>query len=180
MAEEREEMAESKCVRDLEVHEDLKFQRRSWLVQRVGWIVMALVLLAALVGLFGGAGLLGGEAKAGSEDAMVSVSYERFLRFMKPTTLQIQLSQEAGKEGNVSVWLDREYLDGLQVQQITPQPDAARTGPERLTYVFEVDHLNGPATITFDLLPEQEIGALRGRVGIGAGEQVSFGQFVYP
>ena len=108
-------MAESKRVGDLEVHEDLMFQRRSWLVQRVGWIAMALVLLATLVGLFGGAGLLGGEAKAGSKDAMVSVSYERFLRYMKPTTLQIQLSQEAGKEGKVSVWLDREYLDGRQV-----------------------------------------------------------------
>ena len=140
----------------------------------------SLVLLAALVGLLGGTGLLGGEAKASSKDAMVSVSYERFLRFMKPTTLQIQLSQKAGKEGKVSVWLDREYLDEFQVQQITPQPDTARSGPKRLTYVFKVDDPNGPATATFDLLPEQEIGALRGRVGIDGGKPVSFGQFVYP
>jgi len=172
--------SEIKRVGDLEINEDLKSQRRTWLVQRVGWIVMALVVLAALVGLFGGAGLLGGAAKAGSEDAVVSASYERFLRFMKPTTLQIQLSQEAGKDGKVSVWVDRQYLDGLQVQQITPQPSSAKTGPERLTYVFEVDDPNRPAMVTFDLLPEQEIGALRGRVGVGDGEQVSFGQFVYP
>ena len=49
-----------------------------------------------------------------------------------------------------------------------------------MTYVFEVGDPNGSATITFDLLPEQEVGALRGRVGIGDGEQVSFSQFVYP
>jgi hypothetical protein len=167
-------------VGDLEVNEDLTFQRRSWVMQRVGWVVMTLVMLAALVGLFGGAGALGGEAQSSSEDAAVSVSYERFLRFIKPTTLQIQLSQEAGKGGKVSVWVDREYLDGLQVQQITPQPSSAKTGAKRLTYVFEVDDPNGPAMVTFDLLPEQEIGALRGRVGVGDGEPVSFGQFVYP
>jgi hypothetical protein len=103
-------------VGDLEVNEDLTFQRRSWVMQRVGWVVMTLVMLAALVGLFGGAGALGGEAQASSEDAAVSVSYERFLRFMKPTTLQIQLSQEAGKERKVSIWLEREYLDEFQVQ----------------------------------------------------------------
>ncbi len=171
---------ESKRVSDLEVNEDLKFQRRDWAVQRVGWVAMALVALVALLGFFGGTGALRGEAKATNEDAVVSVSYERFLRFMKPTTLQIQLGQEAGKEGKVSAWLDRRYLDGLQVQQITPQPDSAKAGPEKLTYVFEVDDPNGTTTVSFDLLPEQKVGVLKGRVGIGDGEPVSFGQFVYP
>lgn len=121
-------MAEIKRVGDLEVNEDLRFQRRVWVVQRVGWVAMALVALAALVGLFGGTGSLRGEAKASSEDAIVSVDYERFLRFMKPTTLEIQVGPEAGKEGMVSIWLDREYLDGLQVQQITRSQTARRPG----------------------------------------------------
>lgn len=99
---------------------------------------------------------------------------------MKPTTLEVQLDREAGKGGKVSIWLDREYLDGLQVQQVTPQPSSAKAGPERLTYVFEVDDPNGPTTISFDLLPERTFGPLKGRVGIGDGEPVGFGQFVYP
>ena len=171
---------ETKRVSDLEVNEDLEFQRRDWAAERVGWVAMAAVVVVALLGLFGGTGSLGSSAKATSEDTVVSVSYERFLRFMKPTTLQIQVGQEAGKEGKVSIWLDRHYLDGLQVQQIIPQPDSAKAGPERLTYVFEVDDPNGSAEVSFDLLPEQKVGALEGRVGIGDAKPVSFGQFVYP
>jgi hypothetical protein len=172
-------MAEPERVSDLQINEDLEFQRRSWVLQRVGWVVMGLVVLAALLGLFGGTGSLGG-AKAGSEDAVMSVSYERFLRFMKPTTLQIRLSPEAGTEGEVTVWLDREYLEGMQVQQVTPQPDSAEAGPDRLTYVFKVDDPNGPTAVTFDLLPQQKIGPLKGRAGIDDGEPVNFSQFVYP
>jgi hypothetical protein len=38
---------------DLEIQEDLPFQRREWLVERVAWGVMALLIVAALLGLFG-------------------------------------------------------------------------------------------------------------------------------
>ncbi len=171
---------ETKRVSDLEVSENLKFLSRAWAAQRVGWVVMAAVVIAALLGLFGGTGSVGSEAKATSEDAVVSVSYERFLRFMKPTTLEIQLGQEAGKEAKVSIWLDRRYLDSLQVQQITPQPSSAKAGLERLTYVFEVDDPNGTTAVRFDLLPEQRIGPLKGVVGIDGGKPVNFEQFVYP
>jgi len=39
---------------DLEVAENLAFQRRAWKVQRAGWVAMALLVGAALAGLFGG------------------------------------------------------------------------------------------------------------------------------
>ncbi len=172
---------ETKGISDLEVNENLKFQRRDWAAQRVGWVAMGTVVVAALLGLFGGTGLLGGsQAKASSEDAVVSVSYERFLRFMKPTTLEIDLGREAGKEGKVSVWLDRRYLEGFQVQQITPQPSSAKSGPKRSTYLFEVDASSGTTAVSFDLLPEQRIGPLKGVVRIDDGKPVSFEQFVYP
>lgn len=171
---------ETKRVGDLEINENLKFQRRDWAVQRIGWAVMAVFVIAALLGLFGGTGSLRGEAKGGSGDAAVSVSYERYLRFMKPTTLEIQVGEEAGKNGKISVWVDRRYLDGLQIQQITPQPSSAKSGAERLTYVFEVDDPDKATTVSFDLLPQQKFGVLKGRVGVGDGEPVSFGQFIYP
>jgi hypothetical protein len=47
-------VAELKRVSDLEVNEELEFQRRDWMAQRVGWTVMALVVVVALLGLLGG------------------------------------------------------------------------------------------------------------------------------
>lgn len=37
----------------LEVGEDVKFQNRWWVFERIAWVFMALLLLAALLGLLG-------------------------------------------------------------------------------------------------------------------------------
>ncbi len=39
-----------KRVGDLEIDQDLAFERRQWSVQRVGWGVGALIIVAALLG----------------------------------------------------------------------------------------------------------------------------------
>ncbi len=46
-------MTKVQRVGDLEVAQDRTFQRRSWTIQRVGWVVMLLVAAAALAGLTG-------------------------------------------------------------------------------------------------------------------------------
>ena len=46
-------MSSMQRVGDLEIEQDHDFQRRSWRLQRAGWIVLSLVLLAGLLGLFG-------------------------------------------------------------------------------------------------------------------------------
>lgn len=37
---------------DLKVSEDMAFQHRTWVVQRVAWAALALLLIAAMLGLF--------------------------------------------------------------------------------------------------------------------------------
>jgi hypothetical protein len=46
-------MAETQYSGDLVIEQDLRFQRRTWVAQRVGWGVIACVLVAALLGLLG-------------------------------------------------------------------------------------------------------------------------------
>jgi hypothetical protein len=83
-------MAEVQRAGDLELNQDLRFQRRMWAVQRIGWAVMALVVLAGLLGLFGPGPL--SSATAGKEEGPLLVEgYERFVRFRIPTTLQVRL-----------------------------------------------------------------------------------------
>jgi hypothetical protein len=164
---------------DLEISENLDFQRRVWAFQRVGWVLMALVVLVALLGLLG-PGLLSTSAKAENENANLSIrEYERFLRFFKPTDLRLQLDPGATTDGEAHVWLDRQYVEGFQVQRVTPEPESVEVGPDRLTYVFNVDELEGPTAVAFNLQP-QKFGRLQGQVGLEGEEPVSFGQFVYP
>ena len=69
-------MSEHHRVGDLEISQDLTFQRRSWIVQRVGWVMLALLILAALGGLFGPGPL--SRARAGPHDGPLWVEYQRF------------------------------------------------------------------------------------------------------
>jgi len=46
-------MSKAERAGDLEIDEDLSFQRREWRVQRGGWVVMAVLILLALLGLTG-------------------------------------------------------------------------------------------------------------------------------
>lgn len=172
-------MSKVQRVGDLEVNQDLEFQRHIWTVQRVGWVVMTLVVLAALLGLFG-PGLFG-RATAGNQEAPVSIEeYERFLRFEKPTTLRVHLNLTAGAGGEVRVWLDREYLESVQLQQVTPQPERVEAGSDRLIYVFDVAaEPDQPTAVTFNFQPDK-IGPLKGQVGLAEGESLAFRQFVYP
>ena len=45
-------MAGGQRVGDPEIKQNLRFQRRMWALERIGWAVMALVVLVGLVGLF--------------------------------------------------------------------------------------------------------------------------------
>jgi len=140
---------------------------------------MALVLVAALLGLLG-PGLLSNGASADSPQAQLGVKeYERFLRFMKPTTLRVGLEPGALTQREARVWLDRQYIESVQIQHVTPEPESVEAGPDRLTYVFNIEDPDQSTAFSFDLQP-QKMGLLEGRVGLEGEEPVSFNQFVYP
>ena len=46
-------MAVKQRVGDLQINQDMEHHHTMWVIQRVGWVVMALLLLLALAGLLG-------------------------------------------------------------------------------------------------------------------------------
>lgn len=59
--------SEARRIGDLEISQDLEFQKRSWTIQRVGWVVIALLILAGLLGVFGKG--IAADATAGEENS---------------------------------------------------------------------------------------------------------------
>jgi hypothetical protein len=168
-------MPEIQRVKDLEIAEDLAFQERSWVVQRVGWVVMGLLALAGLLGLLG-AGLLSG-AKAGEPGDPLWLEYDRFERFQSPTQLQVHFIPK--QVGQVRIWLDRDYLEQVQLQQVSPQPLRVEAAADHWVYVFRATQPNQATAVTFFFQP-QHIGSLSGSIGLEAQETLDFSQFVYP
>jgi hypothetical protein len=156
----------------LEIDEDIVFQNRSWTAQRVGWVALALVIVAGLMGLFGSGPV--SNTSAGSRET-VWVEYERFVRYQAPTTLRIRTRpQNDAAHVNVS----REYLEKVKVEKILPEPARVSAGNGFVTYRFDV---SGPGefSVKFDLIT-QALGELPGTVAANDKSGVSFRQFVYP
>ncbi|HEX8180034.1 MAG TPA: hypothetical protein VF525_10870 [Pyrinomonadaceae bacterium] len=163
----------------LEIEQDLPYQERAWRRQRIWWVLLTLLLIAALLGVFG-TGVLS-RAEAGARSAPVWLEYERFARAQAETnTLRFHLAPAAATNGQVRLWLSRAYLEHVQVLSVTPEPATVETAPDRFIYIFPAPALNAPTAVTFQLEPER-LGRLHGQAGLdGSGTGLEFKQLVYP
>lgn len=164
-------------VGDLEIDQDLDFERREWAVQRVGWVLMALVVVAALLGAFGGPGPLSSAVLDGGGSRPLRIEYERLGRLDHATTITARFAADAG--GSAAVWLDPAYHEAMLVEHVDPRPSRVVTHPDRVEYVFDTGGGGVPLNVVFHLSCERA-GTVRGRIGRPGGEPVSFTQFVYP
>lgn len=170
-------MASVQRIGDLEIGQDIIFQRREWSAQRIGWALMALLILAGLAGLFGAGPL--SQATAGSEGGPLWIEYDRFERRQAPAMLRVHLGPGAASNGQAQVWLSRNYVEAIEIEQIIPQPERVEAGPERMIYVFNVGDTSQPTAITFYLKP-QAIGAIQAQAGLADEQPLNFSHFVYP
>jgi hypothetical protein len=154
-----------------EIKEDAVFQVWEWRVQRVGWVLLALIALAAALGLFGH-GVL---SSASLGNGGLHLRYERFERVQRPTTIRLRISPTMGQ--TASIFIARSYLDAIRIERIMPQPEKTEASARGLIYHFPVK--GGPITITFHLEIEQ-FGVVSGEIGLIDGPTISFNQFVYP
>jgi hypothetical protein len=159
----------------MEIAEDLAYSRKVWTFERIGWGLLALLLAAALAGLFGKGPL--SYTQLHSDDGWW-LDYERFGRRVSPMTLKLHLPASASDQ-QVQVWLDRQYLAACQIQQITPEPLETRLDADGLVYVFASQAQSDLVQIVFHLEP-QEFGFLSGRLGINEEPPLAFDQLIYP
>lgn len=157
----------------LEVPEDVAFARRAWRVQRAGWTVMALTLVAALAGVFGGGPLAHAEATA----AGLHVEYERFCRNGGDARLELRVDA-AGADG-ARVWFAREYLERFELIEVLPQPERVDSSADIVRMTFSAPEGREEVTVLLRTRP-RTIGRVEGALGVEGGGQVRFTQLSYP
>lgn len=162
---------------DIEVDEDMGFQRRSWRVQRVGRVFVFLFVAAALSGLFGGGGVA--QTEAHSSDGALAVEYRRFARNHADAELTVRVQPRVAAGDTVRVWLSRPLLQAMDVERVTPAPVRSTAGGERVSFEFAATPDGGPVEILFHCRT-REPGPARGRVGVDGAGDVEIRQFVFP
>jgi hypothetical protein len=160
----------------LEISQDLPFQRREWRAQRMIWILLSILLVAAVAGLVGPGPL----SLTSTGSAGLQVRYLRFGRWQAPQSLVVSASQ-AGS-GPLRLSINRSYLDSMSVQQITPQPANVKLSGQAFIYTFATG-TGASNSITFDLQPTS-MGLVHGTIALlaapGNGSDVNFRQLIYP
>jgi hypothetical protein len=160
---------------ELAVERDLPFQRRQWVAERIGWTVMAVLLLAALTGILGRGPL--SKAQASHPDGLLTLEYEWLARFQAPSELRVHLRPAPAAE-EVFVSIPQSYLEGISVQEIEPEPASVRLGGDHLAYRFLVEPGTQSMEVRFRVKMET-VGRLAGSVA-SEDVSVSFRQFIFP
>ena len=159
-------------ARSIEVQEFPATQARIKAAQRVGVVLLLVLLAAALAGAFGmGGPVAGGNARQGA----LAVEFPRFARNVAPTSIDVRIDEAAGS--TVEVTLQGELADAFHVETIAPRPEQVSATGDAMTYRFNA--MPGEAhRIRFEGQFET-IGPVHGQVRAGQ-DAVPIRTFVHP
>lgn len=162
---------------DLDIEQDMRMQRRVWVAQRAGWTVMAAVVAAALMGVFGGTGPLNRRVVTAASGRW-TVRHPPLGRMTAEVPMRVAF--HGGARFNVArVWLSTSLLDGMNVTRVTPEATRRVARADGVTYEFERLGASDAAVVTFSLQPTRW-GRATGQVGTRDGERVTVSIFSFP
>jgi hypothetical protein len=153
-------------AREIDLSQDLRFVRRSWTAERIGWGALGALLVAGLLG-FLGPGLFSKR----TADGPVRVEYDRFERVDSGSELRARL-----KHGARNLWVEKSWLKDVEVETLHPEPVRTSAQGEWVVYSFD-----GAGDIDVRLgLNYLSAGSVEGRFGAAPDKTVSIKQFVLP
>ena len=136
---------------------------------------MLLILVAALLGLFGH-GLLS-QRQLRADDGSLALEYDRFGQVSADTVVTISLHPR-NLQHPCNLWINRSYLDRFEIKQVIPSPRAMELSSDGWLYTFGPSQAAEPFPIQLLLIP-RHAGEVEGCVNSG-GRTLCFRQFVYP
>ncbi|HUS64691.1 MAG TPA: hypothetical protein VMZ28_09130 [Kofleriaceae bacterium] len=162
-------MSELRRVGAIDISEDMRHERREWVVQRVGWAAMAGFLAAAALGLFGSGPL----ARAQEGGRSLRVDYPLFARREAPDEIRVE-AESTGPE--LRIGISRDFLSENELEAVTPEPDATLLEAHRLVHVFRAGA--GTHRVVFEVRAHH-LGRQSAEVTAGH-ETVHLHQLVFP
>jgi hypothetical protein len=155
---------------------DPEFQRRMWVVQRAGWIIMGGVVLAALAGVFAGGPLSSAEAR--DPEGLLRAEYQRFERYQSPAVLRLHVAPPEASN-SLTLVIGAALADSMRILRITPEPLEMMAAPEGMRLLFRVSSAQQPLRIRFDVEPTR-MGGVRSEIGIAGKPAAAVRWFIYP
>jgi hypothetical protein len=156
------------------VPEDMRFQHRTWIVERVSWLALGLLVCVALAGLFGQGPLSRATASTGEQG--IAVDYERFQRITRIARFEIRMAPFDSQDATLR--LSRQFQESYEVSSIQPWPLRSTAGPETLELAF-ARPASGDLLVTIWAHPRR-YGLMRVQASGDRGGPVQLPIIVYP
>jgi hypothetical protein len=152
----------------LQIQEDIDLHIRGWIFQRIGWLLMLMILISSVLGLFGN-GLF-------SEKLIIrngsSLTFEQFARRDNETEIEILVPHSSGK---IQVALSPAFTEIFKVEHIAPEPREQMLKNGFTVYEFAAE---ANAQLTF-FLTTRKAGRIHSTVQVNDTE-FELKQFIYP
>jgi len=157
------------------VAEDMRLQQATWRAQSLGWALLGLLLVAALLGAFSQGPL--SSATAVSDGGGLAVDYERLQRSGAGDSVTIRVLALPGGE-DLRIGLGRVFLKANMIESVSPPPPDTAVAADGIELVYPPP-ASLPAEIHLAIRP-QSAGLSRGTITLNGGETARLTQFTYP
>jgi hypothetical protein len=166
--------AKAKQDTDLqEVQSEQQFHEREWAVQRFGWTLLALFLIAGISGVFGDGPLA--HLSIASENGQIE--FDRFARRHAPTEWAVSYRQNRNTSEMLELAIDAEYLRKFEVRAITPEPETTRITEGAVLFRFEAEGASGRVVLHVE---PQQPGFVEGTFRLNDAPALTVRQIIYP
>lgn len=152
------------------------FQAIDGTVQRCCWCAAALILVAALLGLFGQGPLV--HQRVSSADDSVKVEYYTVERYGSPTKMTFHMHRSALSDEQLQLRISKRFCDETSLENIVPLPIKSTIEGNDVVYTFAVHGVNDIKIVL--RYKHEEPGDLAFEVGIPGRASIALQQYVLP
>lgn len=160
-------------IRSYPVREDMRFQNAVWRIERVTWVLLALVPLAALVGIFSQGPL--SEKTAQAPNSALSLEYEHFQRMTVLSRFVVRIP--AARSDEVRLRLSPSFQQVYEIQSMQPEPVRSSAGAAGLDLFFRP--VEGDLAAVIWATP-RNFGLVNLRAETDSGGAIEIPIFIYP
>lgn len=134
-----------KIKTSLDLEDEIRLHETGWTIQRIGWVVILLLLVASALGVFG-TGIL---SKKNITKNGHNIIFEKFVRYEAPMQLTVDAKS---KNNKIEIRIPQTYFKSIELDKIVPEPHRRDLADGMAIFTFES---KDPTAIKFYLIPEK-------------------------
>lgn len=163
---------------ELETPEHDRELRIETICERSGWAFVALVLIAALLGLLG-PGPLSYRSRTAA-DGSLSVEYNLIERYEAPAELRIDVNPKLVKTHGVRLMVSRSLVDEITLDSVSPIPANVEAIGNRMVYTFDMKGLAPHEGTIVARFQNDSFGMKDYDIGLEGHEALQITQYILP